>query len=89
MNFLSHYPEEVGQVVVKDEVRTLWYSKLIYCRERFSVVAELITVGLLVESEVAECFERCIASAYSQNDGMGSISEAKLNLWRNMACWIV
>lgn len=80
VDFLSHYPEEVGQLVAKDEVRTLWYSKLIYCRERFSIVAELIYVGLLVESEVAECLERCITSAYSQNEGMGSISEAKLNL---------
>lgn len=80
VDFLSHYPEEVGQLVAKDEVRTLWYSKLIYCRERFSIVAELISVGLLVESEVAECLERCITSAYSQNEGMGSISEAKLNL---------
>lgn len=80
VNFLSHYPEKVGQLVAKDEVRTLWYSKLIYCRERFSIVAELISVGLLVESEVAECLEKCITSAYSQNEGMGSISEAKLNL---------
>ena len=80
VDFLSHYPEEVGQLIAKDEVRTLWYSKLIYCRERFSIVAELISVGLLVESEVAECLERCITSAYSQNEGMGSISEAKLNL---------
>ena len=80
VDFLSHYPEEVGQLVAKDEVRTLWYSKLIYCRERFSIVAELISVGLLVESEVAECLERSIDNAYSQNDGMGSISEAKTNL---------
>lgn len=80
VSFLSLYPEEVGQLVAKDEVRTLWYSKLIYCRERFSIVAELISVGLLVDSEVAECLERCIESAYSQNDGMGSISEAKMNM---------
>ena len=80
VDFLSHYPEKVGQLVAKDEVRTLWYSKLIYCRERFSIVAELISVGLLVECEVAECLERSIDNAYSQNDGMGSISEAKTNL---------
>ena len=80
VDFLSHYPEKVGQLVAKDEVRTLWYSKLIYCRERFSIVSELISVGLLVECEVAECLERSIDNAYSQNDGMGSISEAKTNL---------
>lgn len=79
VNFLSHYPEEVGQLVAKDEVRPLWYSKLRSCRERFSIVAELISVGLLVEGEMEECLERCIESAYSQNEGMGSISEAKLN----------
>lgn len=45
--FLSHYPAEVGQLVAKDEVRTLWYSKLKSCRERFSIVAKLISVGLL------------------------------------------
>ena len=77
VDFLSHYPEEVGQLVAKDEVRTLWYSKLIYCRERFSIVAELISVGLLADDEVEECLERSIDNAYSQNDGMGSISEAK------------
>lgn len=80
VNFLSHYPEEVGQLLAEDEVRPLWYSKLRSCRERFSIVAELISVGLLVEGEVEECLERCIESAYSQNEGMGSISEAKLNL---------
>ena len=31
---------------------------------------------------MAECLERCITSAYSQNDGMGSISEAKTKLLR-------
>lgn len=80
VNFLSHYPEEVGQLVAEDEVRPLWYSKLRSCRERFSIVAEMISVGLLVDGEVEECLERCIESAYSRNEGMGSISEAKLNL---------
>ena len=80
VDFLSHYPEEVGLLVAKDEVRTLWYSKLRSCRERFSIVAELISVGLLADDEVEECLERCIDNAYSQNDGMGSISEAKTNL---------
>lgn len=80
VDFLSQCPEKVGQLVEKAEVRTLWYSKLSCCRERFSIVAELISVGLLAEGEVEECLERCIDNAYSQNDGMGSISEAKLNL---------
>lgn len=80
VNFLSHYPEEVGQLVAEDEVRPLWYNKLRSCRERFSIVAELISVGLLGKGEVEECLERCIESAYSQNEGMGSINEAKLNL---------
>lgn len=78
--FLSHYPAEVGQLVAKDEVRTLWYSKLKSCRERFSIVAELISVGLLEEGEVKECLEMCIGNAYSKNDGMGSISEAEIKL---------
>lgn len=80
VDFLSQYPEEVGQLVAKDEVRTLWYSKLGCCRERFLIVAELISVGLLADDDVKECLERCIDNAYSQNDGMGSISEAKINL---------
>ena len=80
VDFLSHYPEEVGQLVAEDEVRPLWYSKLISCMERFSIVAELIKVGLLKDGDVAECLERCIENAYSQNDGMGSIGKANLNL---------
>lgn len=80
VDFLSHYPEKVGQLVAKDEVRTLWYRNLRCCRERFSIVAELISVGLLADGEVEECLERCIDNAYSQNDGMGSISEAKTKL---------
>ena len=78
--FLSHYPEEVGQLVEEGEVRSLWYSNLRSCRARFSIVADLISVGLLADDEVEECLERCIDNAYSQNDGMGSISEAKTNL---------
>ena len=78
--FLSHYPEEVGQLVEEGEVRSLWYSNLRSCRARFSIVADLISVGLLADDEVEECLERCIDNAYSQNDGMGSISEAKINL---------
>lgn len=78
--FLSHYPEEVGQLVEEGEVRSLWYSNLRSCRAHFSIVADLISVGLLADGEVEECLERCIDNAYSQNDGMGSISEAKTKL---------
>lgn len=80
VDFLSHYPEEVGQLVEESEVRTLWYTKLSCCRERFSIVAELISVGLLADGDVEECLERSIDNAYSQNDGIGSICEAKTNL---------
>ena len=80
VDFLSHYPEEVGQLVEESEVRTLWYTKLSCCRERFSIVAELISVGLLADGDVEECLERSIDNAYSHNDGIGSICEAKTNL---------
>ena len=80
VTFLSHYPEEVGQLVEEGEVRSLWYKKLSSCRARFSIAAEMISVGLLADGEVEECLERCIDNAYSQNDDMGSISEEKTNL---------
>lgn len=75
---INKYPDLVGHLVERTEVREYWMKHLKKVRNRVAVLARMIMVGLIVKDEIEEAIKKVIDHSYSENEGMGEVSEAEL-----------
>ena len=75
---INKYPELVGHLVESTEAREYWMKHLKSIRNRVAVLARMIMVGLIVKDEIEEAIKTVIGHSYSENEGMGEVSEAEL-----------
>lgn len=79
IEFIVHCSDLIGLVVDKTEARNIWYSKLYSERQRSAVLANMLLLGLIEESEIDEAISHILDSCYSHNDGFGLLSDKEAN----------
>ncbi len=77
-SLIENYPELVGHLVEKSEVREFWMKTLRNCRNRVAVLGNMMMVGLIDPAEKEESINKIIQYSYDNNEGMGDVSDEVL-----------
>lgn len=79
-DFICVNPDIVGLLVKKEESREYWMTKLSYSLDRFSVMANMLSCGLITAEEIEPALTRLVDIAYDHNQGFGDVSETDWQL---------
>lgn len=77
-SLINNFPELVGHLVEKSEVREYWMKTLKNCRNRVAVLGNMMMAGLIDPSEIEEAINKIIQYSYDNNEGMGDVSDEVL-----------
>lgn len=79
---INSYPDLVGHLVEKTEVREYWMKDLkgngFGKHNRVAILARMIMIGLIPPEERDEAMKKVLEHSFDNNDGMGEVSEEEM-----------
>lgn len=74
-DFIFDNSDMVGVLIEKEEAREFWMTKLSYSYNRFTVMAKMLSCGLIPKGDIEQALTKMVDNSYINNQGFGEVSD--------------